>query len=143
MAEKLIHYQMPSSQMLEVHLAEGTEDHKFTTALRNEFARLDSDHKQALSAVQQKHEEQVKALEAEIKKLKGHIASELVLEAKREAGNERFDERAEMDYHMGESADRLIHAANRLKASVRKFAPSLAPPRPGALYADAPGVAVE
>lgn len=143
MATKLIQYQMPSRAMISLHVPENGDHRDVIGPLETEFSRLANDQKTEISKIQDAHKTELDALNAEIKALKGQIASELVLDAKRQAGTDKFDERAEMDYYMDLTAERLIRAANRLKASAPKYAPSLVAPRPGALYADAPGVSVE
>lgn len=143
MATKLIRYQMPSRQMLTVHVPEGSDERDVLGPLENEFSRLANDQKQEISKIQDAHKTELDALRAEIKALKSHIASDIVLAAKQRAGDAKFDEREETEYYLGLDASRLIREANHVKASAPRYAPTLGAPRGGSLYSDAPGIAVQ
>lgn len=139
----MISYQLPSRQMLDAHLAEGSDDRAFRSTLDNEFSRLEADHKAALSAKDAAHEKEMEALRKEIATLKGHVASELVLLQKQRSQDPKFDERTATDYFVGLSAERLLTESAYIKASTKQYAPAIQAPRPGALYADAPGMAIQ
>lgn len=144
MATKLIQYQMPSRQMISLHVPENGDHREVVAQLENEFSRLSVDQKNALEAQERKHQDAVKGLEAEIETLKGAIAGELVKLRKQRTEGEDFNEKEEAAYYMGLTASRLIVELRHEREREVKYAPATRPAgfNGGGAYSK-PGVAWE